>query len=343
MSENNIQYIQIIGTQRSGSNLLRVMLNQFSEIAAPHPPHILQKFIPFLDHYGDLNIDSNYMQLVEDICKYIEINPVPWGDSKFNPQQIFTASKTRSIYEVFRLVYEAYAKANDASIWCCKSMAIINFANELEENNLKPFYIYLYRDGRDVACSFKKAIVGEKHIYNIARKWNKDQQLSLDLISTLDESRYYKLSYEQLIAEPEKHIKLICNKLGIGFNPGILDYYNSEESRNTAVAGEMWLNVKKPIIKNNTKKYKSGLTKHEILIFESETKDTLNQLGYKTDYIVNGNRMHFSQAEISQFNSENEHQKKLARFNALKSDLVKRKPQEMFIKSIIERNEILFF
>ncbi len=33
--------IFMIGIQRSGSNLLRLMLNQLPEIAAPHPPHVL--------------------------------------------------------------------------------------------------------------------------------------------------------------------------------------------------------------------------------------------------------------------------------------------------------------
>ncbi len=32
--------IFMIGTQRSGSNLLRLMLNQLPEIAAPHPPSL---------------------------------------------------------------------------------------------------------------------------------------------------------------------------------------------------------------------------------------------------------------------------------------------------------------
>ena len=38
--------IFMIGTQRSGSNLFRLMLNQLPEIAAPHPPHILIRLMP---------------------------------------------------------------------------------------------------------------------------------------------------------------------------------------------------------------------------------------------------------------------------------------------------------
>ncbi|MDB5282732.1 MAG: hypothetical protein JWO06_1807, partial [Bacteroidota bacterium] len=36
------------------------MLNQVDEIIAPHPPHILQTFVPLLHFYHDLNKDENF-------------------------------------------------------------------------------------------------------------------------------------------------------------------------------------------------------------------------------------------------------------------------------------------
>lgn len=60
---NSIQPIQMIGTQRSGSNLLRLLLNQYTEIVAPHPPHILQRFYPLLPAYGDLLVAENMAKL----------------------------------------------------------------------------------------------------------------------------------------------------------------------------------------------------------------------------------------------------------------------------------------
>ena len=50
-----MQAIFMVGEQRSGSNLLRLILNESSNIAAPHPPHILQRMMPLLPAYGNLN------------------------------------------------------------------------------------------------------------------------------------------------------------------------------------------------------------------------------------------------------------------------------------------------
>jgi hypothetical protein len=36
----------IVGTERSGSNLLRVILDTHPALSVPHPPHILRYFAP---------------------------------------------------------------------------------------------------------------------------------------------------------------------------------------------------------------------------------------------------------------------------------------------------------
>lgn len=331
------KYIQIIGTQRSGSNLLRVMLNQLPEIVAPHPPHILQNFLPIIDKYGDLKIDDNFKQLIEDICRFVELNPVPWTGVDLNRVNIFYDSKKRSVYEIFKLIYEAYTNSKNGSIWCCKSMTNINYTNELEKSKFEPFYIYLFRDGRDVALSFKKAIVGEKHIYHLANKWKDDQEISLNFLKNIDDSRKYILSYEELIKSPEKYLKQICNKLNINFNHKMLAYYDSDESRVTATSGEMWANVRKPIIKSNTEKYRKGLSVEEIKLFESVAKDTLKKLGYLPDYYINGHNHEIKQEQIALYSLENEQLKLEVRKRAKKTDLEKRKLQTDFLYEIMSR------
>src|SRR5436190_24180256 len=100
-SAQPIRAIQMIGTQRSGSNLLRVMLNQLPEIYAPHPPHILQTFYPLLHNYGNLAEDKNFKQLAEDVCKYIELNPVAWEGADLDREKIFSLCERRTLLELF--------------------------------------------------------------------------------------------------------------------------------------------------------------------------------------------------------------------------------------------------
>lgn len=153
---NTIQGIQMIGTQRSGSNLLRVMLDGIREIAAPHPPHILQRFLPLLPKYGDLTDQSNFYRLAQDVCELVTVNPVPWEGITIRADEVVAACRQQTLYELFRVIYESAARQTGASFWLCKSMKNMLYAEGIESTGISPYYIYLYRDGRDVALSFKK-------------------------------------------------------------------------------------------------------------------------------------------------------------------------------------------
>ena len=191
--------IFIIGIRRSGSNLLRLMLNQLPEIAAPHPPHILQRMMPLLPHYGDLKDPKVFSLLVDDVCRLVELSPISWEGVVLDRRDIMARCRKPSLVAVFGAVYDAAAEAQCAKTWCCKSLENISYVSEIEGYFTDAKYIYLYRDGRDVAVSFRKAIVGEKHFYHIAREWSKVQQLALDLRHKIPPERFFNLSYEQLI------------------------------------------------------------------------------------------------------------------------------------------------
>ncbi|MGZ3926012.1 MAG: sulfotransferase family protein [Mucilaginibacter sp.] len=329
--------IQMIGTQRSGSNLLRVILDQSEEIASPHPPHILVTFVPLLRFYGDLDAEA-YKALINDVVSYVEANPVPWEGIAIDRNWIFDNSKIYSLFEINRLIYEQAAISKKAKYWCCKSMANVHYSDELESHNPDLKYIYLYRDGRDVAVSFKKAIVGEKHIYHLASQWKYDQEACIRLSERIESDRFFSLNYETLITQPEAVIKSLCNFLGIEYSENMLNFYNSRESKSTAAAGEMWQNLEKPIISNNTGKFHKELLYNELEIFELVNQDVLRKLGYQLHTSLTNTRL-ISAGAVEEYSAENELLKKETIRNARKSDLDKRELQ-LKILSDIKRNAL---
>lgn len=330
-----IKSIQIIGTQRSGSNLLRVILNQLSEVDAPHPPHILARFFSLLPKYGDLDIEANFDHLIEDVCKLVELNPVPWEGFQLNRSEIKSSCKSNSLIEIFKVVYELKAQSSKATFWCCKSMSNIHYADKLEESGIKPLYIHLYRDGRDVALSFRKAIVGEKHTYHLAKQWKDDQDLCVQLKEKLGNDRVFLISYEELLNDPEEVLKRLCDFLRVPYNNSMLSYYNSNESNITADSGKMWENLSQPIIKNNFNKFFKELSNDQIKIFEHVAGSTLLKLNYKR-YLTKEDNL-YSEDQIEKFSRENKLLKQKAALNLSEKDLDKRKGQSNLVKEIIER------
>jgi serine/threonine protein kinase len=176
----------MIGSQRSGSNWLRTMLDQREDLAGPHPPHMMRDFKPIVDKFGDMNDASNLCILVDHMCTFVERNQVPWTDKhglliKFPRGLIYTAAsascerlrKNRAVVvnddpvalesgayllAVFDSIMNYFTKATGKKIWMCKSMSMSKFHDLLLEfyGEKRLRYIYLVRDPRDVAMSFMK-------------------------------------------------------------------------------------------------------------------------------------------------------------------------------------------
>src|SRR5947209_6043921 len=117
--------VQMIGTQRSGSNLLRLMLNQLPQVSAPHPPHILERFMPLLPLYRDLCLPHNFRNLVTDVCELVACNPVAWTGIELDVEYIISRCKENTLVEITQVLYEEKARSEGANTWMCKSMGNI--------------------------------------------------------------------------------------------------------------------------------------------------------------------------------------------------------------------------
>ncbi|MDD6890934.1 MAG: sulfotransferase [Bacteroidales bacterium] len=335
--ETTIQGIQMIGTQRSGSNLLRVMLDAIGDIAAPHPPHILQRFLPLLPHYGDLSDDRHFHQLAADVCELVNINPVPWEGVRMDTDEVLALCRQHTLYELFRVIYESAARQRGASYWLCKSMKNVFYADGIESTGIRPYYLYLYRDGRDVALSFQKAIVGEKHIYALAKSWAADQAEALRLKARCPEDRFFSLSYEELTTRTEEIMRRLCAFLRVPYTDRMMEFYNSRESRNTADAGRMWQNVTQPVMRNNSGKFLKEMSADDLALFESVAGHELRQLGYALHTPEERLISNFTEEQIAAFARQNEELKRQFKQQMDPADLEKRRRQAELIERIRQR------
>jgi len=329
--------IFMIGTQRSGSNLLRLMLNQLPEIAAPHPPHILQRLMPLVPAYGDLGRNENFNEIVEDVCRLVELNPVPWEGVVLDRQDVVRRCRERSLVAVHGAVYDVCAGAKGALTWCCKSLANINYVPQIEDYFRTPHYIYLYRDGRDVAVSFLKAVVGEKHVYHIAKEWAGTQMLALRLRSEIDPARFLSVSYEMLTSDPAGTARVICSFLGLPYRESMLDYHRTGEAQRAATSSELWANVTSPVMTGNSRKFLREASERDIRIFESVAGPVLDLLGYERAFVKRGEELSFGADDIAAFDAENAGRKQNLRKLVDPADQLRRDLQAGLLKSVRER------
>lgn len=330
--------IMMIGMRRSGTNLLRVMLNEAPGIVAPHPPHVLLRMMPLLPVYGDLARDGSFATLVEDVCRLVELNPVPWEGVTFERADIARRCRERSLVAVFGAVYDHAAETWGARDWVCKSVENVQYLPQIEAGFAAPKYVYLYRDGRDVAVSMRKAIIGEKHMYHIAQEWAQVQRLALAHRARVPAERFIGVSYEDLTARAETTVRRLCAFLGVPFSERMLEFHDSKEAKRTAEkSSNLWGNVAKPLITNNSRKFLREASDDDIAIFESVAGDVLDALGYERVVVPRGAERQFTAEDIRCFEAENKRSKQAVLGAIDDSERERRERQDALLGEIRER------
>jgi len=271
--------IFIIGTERSGTNLIRLILNSHPNISVPHPPHILKNFFSLEPLYSDLSIDKNFKRLINDVVTSISFHHHPFG-IKINKEKVFSSIKERNLINIFFAIYTQYLENAGKNRWGCKSTFMINHVALIRHYYPKAKFIYVVRDGRDVALSAKKTIFNHYNVYYTADLWKKEQQIGIYWLNRLPREDILLIKYESLLSNPESCIKSICLFLNEPYIAEILNFFETNEAKKCASISCAWQNLSRPIIKTNSGKFKNGLTQKETALFESIAAFELDFFSY---------------------------------------------------------------
>ncbi|MDD2366998.1 MAG: sulfotransferase [Desulfuromonadaceae bacterium] len=261
------------------------MLNAHRSITVPHPPHIMKLFAPLESKYGNPEIDANFLRLVTDVCRMVELHTYQW-EIKPDPGLLFRSVRERNLLNIYFEIYGQYLAHTGKRRWCCKSTFMIEHIAGILRYYPGARFIFMVRDGRDVAVSARKSIFNHYHIFYTASRWQREQRIGLDWLSRLPQEQIILLRYEELIADTGRVVRDLCRFLDETFEPQMLEYHRSGEARKSGSLSVSWENTSKPVIRENSNKYRRQLTPHEILQFETIAFREMQELGYQPDNLA---------------------------------------------------------
>lgn len=271
--------IFILGTERSGTNLLRLILNSHPHIAIPHPPHIMKNFFKLEPLYSDLSNDANFKRLICDVARMVALHPYPWG-IKIDKDKIFRDARERNLINIHFTIYDQYLQSAHKKRWGCKSTFMIYHVALIRQYYPTAKFIYMVRDGRDVAVSAKKTIFNHYSVYFTAKLWSKEQQIGIHWLNKLSKNDIFLLKYEDLLSSPSGMIKSVCSFLNEPYQENMLNFFNTAEALKSGSLSAAWKNTSSPIIKNNSQKFKTELREDEIDLFEAIAGPELDYFSY---------------------------------------------------------------
>ncbi|CAH1385737.1 sulfotransferase family protein [Candidatus Nitrotoga sp. M5] len=298
MSDKFLSPIMILGSERSGTNLLRALLSTHSKIASPPPAG-------FIDALGELqaryfpNGEPHYLSdLIDDVVVLTTTHHNPWNID-LNAEVVKEKLNNASLWEIFRVVNEIYAEEYRRPCWCSKEPGLFKYISEISEHLPNAKFVYLVRDGRDVAASMLRGHLHEFHVYFAAQNWAWAQRQCLRALADPAVSeKIYLLKYENLIDRPEDAMRDLMRFVGLEFEETQLQYYRNENILEHSKKSRFWKNLAYPINGKNKGEYKDNLGVKNIEIFESVAWDEMEMLEYPIDSL---NKKSFTDFEIRMY------------------------------------------
>jgi hypothetical protein len=290
----------VVGVGRSGTTLLRMMLDAHPQLAIPPETHFV----------NDLLIAGEKIRLSPErlVRTVVHDRHRRWGDFGIEEQaylQRLQAIERLNASDAVRAFYELYAEKHGKTRWGDKTPDYVKRVRRIGRALPESRFIHVIRDGRDVALSHNKRIQrrGEKSrppipAGEMARRWRKRiEKARYDADAVGD--RYMEIRYEDLVTDTEPTLRQVCELIEVDYDPVMLEYHEHAEERLQEMArdlpagqgrphrpGEERLQahalLKEPPKKDRVENWKQEMSADDVAEFETIAGDLLRQLKYET-------------------------------------------------------------
>lgn len=276
------QLIFIVGCDRSGTTLLRLMLNQSPVLHIPRETAFLPKLRKQQELYGDFTQPYQRWFFIRDLQTYKATSKsfsFPVFELTLEEAEAALAATAPTDYPgATASLFQASANKKGKNLWGDKTPRYVLEIPWLAEAFPSAKFIHIIRDGRDVGASIIKA-GWENSFLKAAYYWQTRVKFGIEAGSTLGTNRYYEIRYEKLVLDPEKTIKDLCSWLKLEYTPMMLKYYENASDYVINWQGNTLVN--KPPNPSRVSAWKTHLSQHQIADFESVAGELLQELGYE--------------------------------------------------------------
>ena len=271
----------IIGSSRSGSTLLRLMLASHSRIAIPSETWYLIALLEAFPCDRPLREDEIGAAISMMTSHYT------WPDMGLDAAEFrHRAADLRAVRlrDLVEIVYRWHMEAEGKSRWGDKTPAYIEIVPALAAMFGDAKFIHLIRDGRDVAQSFQRQGWHGPWMHGYAREWLRAVELDLKLGKTQLNERILRVRYEDLVLYPEATLRGICAFIDERFEERMLLWRGEvakaipdrEKSHHSSLGRDM-----NP---SDVGRWKREMTSRQVFVAEALMGTQLSHFGYERRY-----------------------------------------------------------
>jgi len=280
--------IFLICSERSGSNLISSIVGEHPEVYAHPPYHLGRDLLLRLHEVARDGVSSAAFQVLKR-------------------NAVTRVSKNRSEEEAARLAawldQQTEISPHAIARFVFQEMPLEAHGKHafVKENNVHQLlfflvdcfpdakFIFQVRDPRDYLLSVvarRKRWLGNKFgsVRNALNVWREDQLGGLTAYGLLGPNRVHLLRYEELVSRFEETVTELCAFLGLSFHDQMHKFHEAESAQRLAVKGGPRENLARPLMTENFRKYRKGLSRGQVRIVEAYVGDLMDRFGYPREY-----------------------------------------------------------
>jgi hypothetical protein len=213
----------VVGMNRSGTTLLRMMLDSHPELTIPPETHFVPDVIKACNR-GDGTPESVLAAMKSSR---------EWGDFDFSDEEMLgrlrDGGRKLEAGVALRIFYEAYAERQGKPRWGEKTPRYVGKMRQIQAALPEARFVHVVRDGRDVALSVLDRTVRELTAADVAKRWKRKVQKARDAAPQLD--HYVEVRYEDLILDTEPTLRGICEFIELDWDDALLAYHERSSDR----------------------------------------------------------------------------------------------------------------
>jgi Sulfotransferase family len=215
----------VVGSERSGTTLLRLMLDAHPLMAVPPESYFI---VDLARRHGRARAGVDPAAVARDL----EANRWfrQWGMA---PDDLRAALGTgrMGLADAVRRVYGRYAQAQGKPRYGDKTPAYVQHVRLLAGVLPESRFVHLIRDGRDVALSLSEVRWGPRDLLDAALHWRERVARGREAGQEVGAHRYLEVRYERLVADPEPVLREVAELCELPFDDAMLRHQETAADR----------------------------------------------------------------------------------------------------------------
>ena len=271
----------IVGSGRSGSTLLRMMLVSHSRLTIPPETWYL---VPLVRRFSvDRPLNA---QEIEGAVSIITSH-YRWPDMKLDTLDFRRkVAQLREPYlrDLVEVVYWFHVDAEGKARWGDKTPLYVEILPELATMFPDSRFIHLVRDGRDVAKSYQATDWIGPWLHDNTREWNRALECHWRWARSDLRTRILQVRYEDLVLETETTLRHICRFIGENFEPQMLSWEQKVDEQVPTRERDVHAKLKLKVGAEGVARWKREMNARETFVAEAFMGAHLRRLGYQARY-----------------------------------------------------------